>query len=206
MIRSSLKSGLKRLLGVEVRPAAAPPPPAWRDAPPVRVEPPAAKAPVVEVAPPMVAELTPVAAGPAAVAPVVAPVVELAPIAEIIEAVPAKATKAKKKAKPAAEVVAAAEPAAAVAAAPVPEAATDTVGPAAYSMEQVQEIFDEMVRPALQGDGGDITLLRIDGNDVIVKLVGSCSTCPSSIMTMKMGVEALLREELPGFGNLIQEG
>ncbi len=206
MIRSSLKSGLKRLLGVEVRPAAAPPPPAWRDAPPVRVEPPAAKAPVVEVAPPMVAELTPVAAVPAAVAPVVAPVVELAPIAEIIEAVPAKATKAKKKAKPAAEVVAAAEPAAAVAAAPVPEAATDTVGPAAYSMEQVQEIFDEMVRPALQGDGGDITLLRIDGNDVIVKLVGSCSTCPSSIMTMKMGVEALLREELPGFGNLIQEG
>ena len=154
----------------------------------------------------MVAELTPVAAVPAAVAPVVAPVVELAPIAEIIEAVPAKATKAKKKAKPAAEVVAAAEPAAAVAAAPVPEAATDTVGPAAYSMEQVQEIFDEMVRPALQGDGGDITLLRIDGNDVIVKLVGSCSTCPSSIMTMKMGVEALLREELPGFGNLIQEG
>ena len=60
------------------------------------------------------------------------------------------------------------------------------------------------VRPALQGDGGDIALLRIEQNDVYVRLVGSCSSCPSSVMTMKMGVEALLREELPGFGNLIQ--
>ncbi|MSQ02141.1 MAG: NifU family protein [Myxococcales bacterium] len=219
MIRSSLKSGLKRLLGVEVRPAAAPPPPAWRDAPPVRVEPPAAKAPVVEVAPAAVAAAalpveTPAPStvetpAPSTVETPAPPTVEAAPVVDLVEAAPAKRPKAKKKAKPAAEVVAAAEPAAAVEAAPVPEAATpatDTVGPAAYSMEQVQEIFDEMVRPALQGDGGDITLLRIDGNDVIVKLVGSCSTCPSSIMTMKMGVEALLREELPGFGNLIQEG
>jgi Fe-S cluster biogenesis protein NfuA len=68
----------------------------------------------------------------------------------------------------------------------------------------VQELFDEMVRPALQGDGGDIALIRIERNDVYVRLVGSCSSCPSSVMTMKLGVEALLKEELPGFGSLIQ--
>ena len=61
-----------------------------------------------------------------------------------------------------------------------------------------------MVRPALQGDGGDITLLRIEKNDIYVKLVGSCSTCPSSILTMKAGVEALLKEEFPSMNQLIQ--
>lgn len=68
----------------------------------------------------------------------------------------------------------------------------------------VQELLDEMVRPALQGDGGDIALVRIEGMDVYVRLVGACTTCPSSIMTMKMGVEALFKEEFPGFGELIQ--
>ncbi|MED5371342.1 MAG: NifU family protein [Myxococcota bacterium] len=68
----------------------------------------------------------------------------------------------------------------------------------------VQELLDDMVRPALQADGGDITLIKTDGMDVYVKLVGACSTCPSSIMTMKMGVEALFREEFENFGDLIQ--
>ncbi|HCH66256.1 MAG: hypothetical protein CL927_09315 [Deltaproteobacteria bacterium] len=61
-----------------------------------------------------------------------------------------------------------------------------------------------MVRPALQGDGGDITLIKVEENDVHVRLTGACSTCPSSIMTMKMGVEALLREEFPHMRELIQ--
>jgi len=68
----------------------------------------------------------------------------------------------------------------------------------------VQELLDEMVRPALQGDGGDIALVKIEGMDVYVRLVGACTTCPSSVMTMKMGVEALFKEEFPGFGQLIQ--
>lgn len=82
--------------------------------------------------------------------------------------------------------------------------ADDTVGAPAYSLAHVQELFDEMVRPALQGDGGDIKLVKIERNDIYVRLVGSCQSCPSSTLTMKMGVEALLREELPGFGSLIQ--
>ena len=81
---------------------------------------------------------------------------------------------------------------------------TDDTAGKALSMEAVQEIMDEMVRPALQGDGGDITLIKVENNDIFVKLVGACSTCPSSIMTMKMGVEALLKEEFPSMGSLIQ--
>lgn len=79
----------------------------------------------------------------------------------------------------------------------------DTAGPP-LSLEEVQEVLDEMVRPALQGDGGDIKLIKIQDNNIYVKLVGSCSSCPSSIMTMKMGVEALLKEEFPAMNELIQ--
>jgi Fe-S cluster biogenesis protein NfuA len=79
----------------------------------------------------------------------------------------------------------------------------DVVGPP-LTLEAVQEILDDMVRPALQGDGGDIALLKIEDNDIYVKLVGACTTCPSSIMTMKMGVEALLKEEFPSMRELIQ--
>lgn len=81
-------------------------------------------------------------------------------------------------------------------------AATDNAGGLDYDV--VQELFDDMVRPALQADGGDISLIRVDGMDAHVRLVGACSTCPSSVMTMKLGVEALLKEEFPGFGSLIE--
>ncbi len=83
--------------------------------------------------------------------------------------------------------------------------AEDLVGQA-LSLEAVQEILDDMVRPALQGDGGDIELIKIEDDSIFVKLVGACSTCPSSTMTMKMGVEALLREEFPGMKDLIDIG
>lgn len=110
---------------------------------------------------------------------------------------------------PAAPAPVAAAPAAPPAPAPVaaapatPAAADDTVG-APIAFDAVQLILDDMVRPALQGDGGDITLLKVEDNNIYVRLVGSCSTCPSSIMTMKMGVESLLREEFPAMRELIQ--
>lgn len=96
------------------------------------------------------------------------------------------------------------EPAPAQAAAPAPAAAMDDTAGPPLRMEDVQGILDDMVRPALQGDGGDITLIKVENNNIYVKLVGSCSTCPSSIMTMKMGVEALLKEEFPSMNELIQ--
>ena len=70
------------------------------------------------------------------------------------------------------------------------------------NLENLEEIFDDFIRPGLQADGGDITLERIEGMDIYVKLTGACSSCSSSVMTMRLGVEALLREEFPQMGEL----
>lgn len=93
-----------------------------------------------------------------------------------------------------------------VAPAPVaaPEPTTDTVGEPLLTFDAVQAVLEDMVRPALQSDGGDIELLEVKDQDVYVRLVGACSTCPSSIVTMKMGVERLLMEEFPQLRSLIQ--
>ena len=56
----------------------------------------------------------------------------------------------------------------------------------------------ESIRPNLQSHGGDIELLAIDeDNTVRVRLQGACSGCPGAAMTMKMGIERLLKEQIP---------
>ncbi len=83
--------------------------------------------------------------------------------------------------------------------------ALDEMGGLALTVDNLESVLDDMVRPALNADGGDIHLHRIDENgNVYVKLVGACGTCPSAVMTMRMGVERLLQEEFPGMGDLIQ--
>jgi len=71
--------------------------------------------------------------------------------------------------------------------------------------EQVEELLDDMVRPALQMDGGDITLVRVDPDgDVFVELQGACTTCPSATITMRNGIERLMADQLPGFRSLVE--
>ncbi|MCI4624677.1 MAG: NifU family protein [Candidatus Magnetoovum sp. WYHC-5] len=54
------------------------------------------------------------------------------------------------------------------------------------------------VRPFLQRDGGDVELIDVTEDGVVkVKLVGACGTCPMSIMTLKGGIEAKLKAEIP---------
>lgn len=55
----------------------------------------------------------------------------------------------------------------------------------------------EAIRPYIQGDGGDIQLVSIDGAVVKVRLRGACVGCPHSMMTLKMGVERHMREHVP---------
>lgn len=69
------------------------------------------------------------------------------------------------------------------------------------SIERVQSVLDR-VRPFLQADGGDIELLTVNGNSADVRLTGMCAGCPSAHMTLHVGVEAALREEIPGFETL----
>ena len=63
--------------------------------------------------------------------------------------------------------------------------------------ERVEEVLDQ-VRPALQRDGGDVELIEVgDDGIVIVKLQGACAGCPMSQMTLKMGIEQHLKRQIP---------
>ena len=62
---------------------------------------------------------------------------------------------------------------------------------------KISEILDEYIRPAVEGDGGAIELDSYDEGVVKVILKGSCSGCPSSTMTLKHGIESLLKNMLP---------
>ena len=70
------------------------------------------------------------------------------------------------------------------------------------SQEKIQEVLNG-IRPALQADGGDIELVEVIDNVVKVRLQGACGTCPSSIYTLKMGVERILKEKIPGVKEVI---
>jgi Fe-S cluster biogenesis protein NfuA len=63
---------------------------------------------------------------------------------------------------------------------------------------EVLEAIDA-IRPALQADGGDIVFRSIDDAGVVhVELVGACGTCPISTMTLKAGVERIIKDRVPG--------
>ena len=62
--------------------------------------------------------------------------------------------------------------------------------------EKVEAILAQ-VRPILQGDGGDVELIDVNDGVVKVKLTGACGTCPMATMTLKAGVERIVKEEVP---------
>ncbi len=63
--------------------------------------------------------------------------------------------------------------------------------------EQVQEALNK-IRPQLQADGGDVELVDINETGVVrVRLTGACGGCPMSQMTLKMGIEKYLKQQIP---------
>ncbi len=63
--------------------------------------------------------------------------------------------------------------------------------------ERVQKVIEE-IRPALQADGGDVSLVDVGDDGVVkVRLTGACGGCPMSQMTLKMGIERRLKERVP---------
>ena len=67
--------------------------------------------------------------------------------------------------------------------------------------ERIQAVL-ERVRPFLNADGGDIELVAVEGNSAQVRLTGMCAGCPSAHMTLHVGIETALREEIPDFESL----
>ena len=70
-------------------------------------------------------------------------------------------------------------------------------GPDADIVSQIKELLDTRVRPAVAQDGGDITFHGFDRGVVYLYMQGACAGCPSSTMTLKMGIENLLRHYIP---------
>jgi Fe-S cluster biogenesis protein NfuA len=70
-------------------------------------------------------------------------------------------------------------------------------GPDSEIVGQIKELLDTRVRPAVAQDGGDITFHGFDKGVVYLHMRGACAGCPSSTMTLKMGIENLLRHYIP---------
>lgn len=77
---------------------------------------------------------------------------------------------------------------------------TDYIAPSAEGdavVQRIQQIIEEQVRPAVAMDGGDIVYEGFDEGTVKLRLRGSCSGCPSSMLTLKAGIEGLLQRMVP---------
>ena len=78
------------------------------------------------------------------------------------------------------------------------ESASDSKPVASNTIvNKINEVLDSKIRPAVARDGGDITFRSFENGIVTVELKGSCSGCPSSIMTLKQGVQNLLCHYIP---------
>lgn len=66
----------------------------------------------------------------------------------------------------------------------------------------------EVIRPALQADGGDMTLVGVDeaSGRVEIELVGACGSCPASTMTLKAGIERILKDRVDGVTEVVNIG
>jgi len=82
--------------------------------------------------------------------------------------------------------------------------ASDSKAKAETTLEdRVQQVMD-MMRPAIQDDGGDVELVAITGENVVqVRFHGACTTCPSSTMTLKSGLEANICHNVPEIHSVI---
>lgn len=71
------------------------------------------------------------------------------------------------------------------------------------SQENVEKVLDEL-RPYLMADGGNVELVEIEGPVVRLRLQGVCGSCPSSTMTLRMGIERKLKEAIPEIAEVQQ--
>lgn len=78
--------------------------------------------------------------------------------------------------------------------APETQRVTNTTGPIA---DQVREVLDSQVNPAIAAHGGQITLIDVEDTEIYVEMGGGCQGCALSRMTLRQGVERMLREAIP---------
>ena len=64
-------------------------------------------------------------------------------------------------------------------------------------MKEKVEAALALIRPALQADGGDVELVEVNEGVVKLKLTGACASCPVATMTLRQGIERILKEQIP---------
>jgi Fe-S cluster biogenesis protein NfuA len=70
--------------------------------------------------------------------------------------------------------------------------------------EEVERVLAQ-VRPNLQADGGDVELVDVTADGIVsVRLKGACGSCPMSTMTLKMGIERAMKEQIPAVKEVVQ--
>ena len=77
------------------------------------------------------------------------------------------------------------------------QAQQKAVDPSSETWQKVEEALD-LIRPAIEMDGGNVELSEIVDGVVYVHMQGACGSCPSSTMTLKAGIERILLEQVPG--------
>jgi Fe-S cluster biogenesis protein NfuA len=81
-------------------------------------------------------------------------------------------------------------------------AAAEAAEPQAIDMDALTEALD-YIRPAVQADGGDIILLDAEDGTVNLQMVGACGGCPLSMMTLKAGIERIIKDRVPGVVDVV---
>ncbi len=82
---------------------------------------------------------------------------------------------------------------------------TEHAAPTTEIEVKIVEILEQYIRPAVEGDGGSITFKGFENGIVTVQLRGSCSGCPSSTITLKAGIEGLLKRMVPEVKEVVSE-
>ena len=72
------------------------------------------------------------------------------------------------------------------------------------AVKKIKEILDNEIRPAIAMDGGDCEFVEYTDGVLTLRMQGACSNCPSSVMTLKMGIENRLKEEIPDLQDVVQ--
>ena len=67
--------------------------------------------------------------------------------------------------------------------------------------EQIKEVL-EKIRPNLQADGGDVEFVSLEGDVVKVRLLGACGGCPMAAMTLKNGIERIIKQHVEGVSSV----
>jgi Fe-S cluster biogenesis protein NfuA len=82
---------------------------------------------------------------------------------------------------------------------------TEHTPPATETEVKIVEVLEQYIRPAVEGDGGSITFKSFKDGIVTVQLRGACSGCPSSTITLKAGIEGLLKRMIPEVNEVVAE-